>query len=90
MNLKQFSGSEIDLDPDWEITDAIPDIEHVYKEMLWELKQYEGDTADDFAVLHDKTIYQILLIFKKLISKGNAEGELLNDLGDLCQDDEVT
>ena len=85
MNLNQFDGQVIDIDEDWDITDAPADIKHTYDEILWELKEYEGDCADDFAVLHDKTIYRVLLIFRMLMNKAGAEGELLDDLGDLSK-----
>ncbi len=85
MDLKQFSGSIIDIDEDWEITGEYPDIKHVYEEILFELGQYEGETADDFAALHDKTVYRILVILKTFLKVKDAEDDVINDLSELAE-----
>ena len=85
MNLRQFIGPIIDIDEDWEITGEYPDIKHVYEEILFELGQYEGETADDFAALHDKTVYQILVILKTFLNVKDAEDDVMNDLCGLAE-----
>ena len=83
MNLKQFIDP--DIEEDWEITNSLPDLQHLRDEILWELKEYEGDTTNEFAVLHDKTIFQILVILNIQIATGDAEGYTLDALRRLAE-----
>ena len=85
MNLKIFLDGTVD--DDWEITDNPADIQHIYDSVLWEMEEYSGDTADDFVVLHDKTVYQILVILKATLNRKVADSEVLNDLQKLAQKD---
>ena len=80
MNLKIFTGPIIDLDEDWEVEqDDWGTVKHVYEEILWELEQYEGDCNDEFVILHDKTVFQILVILKAYVVKRDAQDCVIND-----------
>ncbi len=83
MNIKIFSEGEVE--KDWSgITDSISDIEHVYEEMLFEMKEYADQSADDIIVLHARTVFQALVILKAVLSKKQAEGEVIRDLQKLA------
>ena len=72
----------LNIDGDWEE----PDAKRVYAEILWELEQYgdDGTVRDDFIVLHDKTVYQILVLLKQKINSDFAENDAINDLSELA------
>lgn len=82
MNIKIFAEGTVD--DDWAITDNPADLQHLYDEIIYEIEAYAGDTSDDFCVMHDKTVYQILVVIKTILSKKLADMEVLQDLRNLA------
>jgi len=89
MNIKQFVDGNVD--KDWVgITSEPSDIKETYEEILFEMKEYQDRSRDDFVVLSDKVVYRTLVLLKhvfqeKLLSKF-AESEVIADLQKLAQD----
>jgi len=59
---------------DYEITLSYADLKHLKAEIEFEIKEYEGQTNDEFVTLHDSTVYQIMMIINMLI--GQSEGQM--------------
>ena len=78
---ERFKGKVLNIPEDWSITCYPADVQHVYEEIIWEIKEYEGDDVnEDFVVLHDKTVFQILTLLKAMgTMNGKAESDIITD-----------
>lgn len=82
MNFKKLING---IPAEWEMTNSLADIEHLYDDILWQLKEYEGDVSDTFVVLNDSTIYQIMLILQWVVNVKEAKNKVSNDLKKLAR-----
>jgi hypothetical protein len=86
MNIKIFMDGTVD--EDWELQFELSDLENLYQEILWELKEYDGDCEDHFAIISDKNIFQLLVVLKSMINMKRSDGEVLLDLQKLNLEEE--
>ena len=82
MNLKRFLS---DISEEWEIDTEYSSLKYLYDEILFEMQEYADDTAHDFVVLNDKTVYQILVVLKTISNIKESEGAVINDLKKLAE-----
>ena len=77
MNLKRFLES---VPEEWQIDTELSSLKHLYDEIIYEMQEYADDTASDFVVLQDNTVYQMLVILKAFINTKEADGNVQADL----------
>lgn len=58
---------------EYEITTEYADLEHLLGEIEWEIVEYDGDTNDEFVILHDTTVWQIMVVLRTLMAIKNAQ-----------------
>jgi len=77
MNLKQFDGT---LDEEWEITDSHSDMQAVYDQVLYEIKEDDGNCGKHYVALHEKTVFWLLVLLRGRIESGEADTNVQRDL----------
>lgn len=77
MNLNIFTEP---LDEDWEITDSQADMQAVYDQILYEIKEDDGNAGKHCVALDEKTVYWILVLLKGRVSSAQADTEVVEDL----------
>lgn len=58
------------------------DLVKLFQEIEYEIREYAGEVSDDFVLLHDSTVYQILQVVNMLIGliEGQAETKILLEI----------
>lgn len=65
-----------------EITFERSDIQQLKDEIYWELKEYEGNCEEHFAILHNTTIFKILQILNYRLAETDNISNTRQELDD--------